>query len=666
VLLSDGLWRRRFGADVAALGRTLMLDDEPYTVIGVMPRRFHMLGTGARNDSLWLPLDIAHPGREAGVGQFYGLGRLSSGVSAAAAQTRADLLATEYQKARPLPHSWDLRIRPKLVTTVTPTGRTTLLVLLGAVGFVLLIACVNVANLFLSRAVARERELAIRAAIGASRARLIRGLLTEAVVLACAGGLLGVLLAEWGVDAVLAAAAPANLTFMSTTTVEIDGRVLTVTLFVTLTTAILVGLVPALRASRPSLEPLLRATTPGRNGRRSIGTPGGLVIAEVALALMLLVGAALMMRTFTRLHAIDPGFDPRSVATIVLALPSDRYPTDVARFEFFDQLSRRVAALPGVSDVAATLYVPPPRVGAITSGIEADESTVSGNRELTAQNTVTDTYFRALRIPVIEGRSFSDHESQDSLIVSKALVDRFWPGRAGVGRRLRFGPGDSWKTVVGVVGNVEIRPNRMAMQIYLPFVPRATAVPPGPVRPARRSYSGRTLIVRAVDVEAIATAIGDQVSAIDRAQPVGAVTFLRDAWDDAFALERFVLLLMSVFSGIAVVLASAGIFAVVSQMVAQRTREIGVRVALGAAPRDIVHLILSRGLLLTVSGLAIGVAGALALTRVLRSLLFEVSPHDPLSFAVVCLMLVAVGLLACCLPTYRAMRIEPAVALRVE
>jgi putative ABC transport system permease protein len=373
-----------------------------------------------------------------------------------------------------------------------------------------------------------------------------------------------------------------------------------------------------------------------------------------------------MMRTFTRLHAISPGFDPRAVAAIAVALPSDRYPTDVARSEFFEQLSRRVAALPGVSDVAATQYAPPPRVGAITSGIEADESTVSANRELAAQSTVTGTYFRALRIPRLEGRDFDEHESQDSMIVNKAMVDRFWPGRPGVGRRIRFGPKEPWKTVVGVVGTVELRPLRTPLQTYLPFVPRAAAVPNAPVRPARRTYAGRTLIVRAVDVKAIVAAIGDQVSAIDRGQPIGAVTFLEDAWDDAFAVERFALLLMSVFSGIAVVIASAGIFAVVSQMVAQRTREIGVRVALGAAPRDIVRLILSHGLLLTVSGLAIGVAGALALTRVLRSLLFEVSPYDPLSFAVVSLMLVAVGVLACWLPTYRAMRIEPAVALRVE
>jgi predicted permease len=667
VLIADGLWRRRFGGDAAALGRTLMLDDEPHTVIGVMPRRFHLLGGSAgTDDALWVPLDVAHPGSEAGVGQFYGIGRLSPGVSAAAAQTRADLLATEYQKARPLPRTWDLRIKPKLVTSVTPTGKTTLLVLLGAVGLVLLIACVNVTNLFLSRAVARERELAIRAAIGASRSRLIRGVLTEAIVLAAAGGLLGVLLAEWGVDAVLAAAAPANLTFMTTTTVEIDGRVLAVTLFVTLATAVLVGLVPALRASRPNLEPVLRVTAPGRNGHRSIGTPGGLVIAEVALALMLLVGAALMTRTFARLHAVDPGFDARSVATVAVALPSDRYPTDAARFEFFDQLSRRVAALPGVSDVAATQFFPPPRVGGISTGIEADESQVSGNRELTAQSRVTGPYFRALRIPLMEGRTFEDHESPDSMIVNKAMVDRFWPGRAGVGRRIRFGPNEPWKTVVGVVGNVELRPMRISLQTYLPFVPRAAAVPGGPVRPGRRTYSGRTLIVRAADVNAIVAAIGDQLSAIDRSQPIGPLIPLEDAWDDAFAVERFVLLLMSVFSGIAVVLAAAGIFAVVSQMVAQRTREIGVRVALGAAPRDIVRMILSRGLLLTVSGLAIGGAGALALTRLLRSLLFEVSPYDPLSFAVVSLMLMAVGLLACWLPTYRAMRIEPAVALRAE
>jgi putative ABC transport system permease protein len=652
VIIDEGLWKRRFGGDRDVLGRTLALNDNRYTIIGVMPRRFHLLGGNPRADALWLPVDVAHPGGQAAP-QFYGVGRLRAGTDMASLQRRADTLADEYQKSRPLARVWDISIAPKRVAFVGASTRTVLLILLGAVGFVLLIAFANVANLLLSRASARAREMAVRSALGASRGRLIRETLVESVIVALIGGAAGVVLAIWIVPAALALAPP-NLAGRGTTTIEIDLRVLAVAVSVTLAAGILVGLVPALRGSRPQLEQALRASSLSVSAGRTVSMSGALVVVEVALALVLLVGATLLMRTFSRLHAIDPGFDLRGLVTTRISLPSSRYPTASARLAFEDQLAPRLAALPGVSDSSVASIQPPPAVGAFTLGVEAEHGARAGaSTEAFAQNMVAPNYFQTLRIPFRAGRTFSAQEGDDAAIVSQAVADSFWPGVTAVGKRLRLGPTYPWLTVVGVVGNVEMRigDERLPRQVYTS---------------KRAVFASLAFTMRTGNLKATASAIKALVWAIDRNLPIDAPVLAEDQWNDAFGQQRFALQLMGAFALVALLMAAGGVFAVLSQLVSQRTREIGVRVALGASPLDVFRLIVARGMIMTLGGVALGLAGAALVSRVLTTLLFGVGPYDPASFAGMSVVIVAVAFLACWLPTRRAMRVEPAVALRVE
>jgi len=655
VIIGDGVWRRRFGAARDVLGRTLTLDDNPYTIVGVMPRRFSLLGGSSRSDALWVPVDAAHPGPEARP-QFYGLGRLARGVAFEAVQDRANVLADEYQKARPLERTWGLGIRRKGVSFVAAGTRTVLLVLLGASGCVLLIACANVSNLFLARAAAREREMAVRSALGAGRGRLIRGVLAETVLIALAGGLLGVACARWGVEAALAVA-PINLATRATTTIEIDGRVLAAAFLLTLAAGVVVGLVPALRGSRPHLDLALRAAGPNASPRRAFSMSGALVVVEVALALVLLVGATLLMRTFANLHAIDPGFELHGLVSVRAALRSPRYPSDASRLAFLTAATARLRALPGVSGLTVTSDVPPPGVGTFSWGVEADNGTTDGNGWV-ARNSVSPDFFRVLRIPLREGRGFSSGDAADAIVVSRALADRFWPGASAVGHRLRFGPAQEWLTIVGVTSNVAMwaGDTRVSSQLYAPLLMDGRTAAP-------RSF---TITIRTGRVRADAAAAKQQIWSVDSNLTLEAPTILDEQWDNVFGRQRFAVRLMGAFAAIALALAAAGIFAVLSQTVSQRTREIGVRVALGAAPGDVFRMIVAHGLALTLAGVAVGLAGAAAAVRVLRTLLYEVSPYDPSSFAIVTAAMIAIALAACWLPTRRALGVEPAIALRIE
>jgi predicted permease len=667
-IISAGLWNRRFGGSADVLGRTLVLNDVRHTIVGVMPRRFCLLGGAAGTDAVWLPVDFTQPGSEAKP-QFYGLGRLASGIALDSAQDRANVLADQYQTARPLDRTWGLSIRPKGVAFVGSNTRTVLLLLLGAVGFVLLIACANVANLILSHAAAREREMAIRSALGANRARLIRAVLVESVIVALIGGALGVVIAGWGVSAALAMA-PIDLATRATTTIEIDGRILAAAFLLTMAAGILVGVVPALRGSRPRLEQTLRASGQNLSARRPFSPysmSGALVVIEVSLALVLLVGAALLMRTFANLHAIDPGFDMHGLVTIRVVLPLTRYPTEPARVAFANDVTRRLAGLPGVSDATIASDVPPPGVGWFSVGLEAENGAAADANAEVAGNAVAPNFFRALRIPLKSGRTFSAQDSTDAIVVSQSVEDRFWPGASAVGRRIRLGSNQPWATVVGVVGDVEMwmGDTRLSRQMYTALnPPRASSASTSIPRPSLfRSF---TVTMRTTQIKATASAVKTQIWQVDPNLPLDSPTIIDDQWDNVFGRQRFALQLMGAFALVALTLAAAGVFAVLSQLVSQRTREIGVRVALGASPRDVFQLIVSRGLLLTLAGLACGLGGALGLSRVLRSVLFEVSPYDPVSFASGALLLIGVALLACWLPTRRAMAVEPAIALRVD
>jgi predicted permease len=664
-IISEDIWRRRFGAQPDALGRMLTLNDQDYTVVGVMPRRFRLI---AGKESVWLPVDIEANRGDRAMVSFYGLARLAPGVRLPAAQQMADTIADRLQLAAPLARTWDLRLDRKQIAYVDATTRTALFVLLGAVSFVLFITCANVANLFLSHAPLRLREMAICAALGSGRARLIRGVLAESLLLAGAGGALGMVLANWGVAAMMAAA-PEGLAFRTTSPVEVDGRIVAVAIALTLVTGLAIGLLPALRGSKSNVESTLRASSSA--ARSSFGrAPAALVVFEVAFSVMLLVGAALMARTMAKLQAIDPGFEPSGLIAMHVDLPSDRYSSPESRAAFFAAVFERLKAAPGVSDATMATGTPPSQGGFSWGELEGEGSTVAPAQATIPLSSVSPDYFRTLRIPLVAGRTFAAGDTTDSVVVSRGLADRLWPGANAVGRRFRLGTTSPWRTIVGVAGNVETRAagtDRTVLQMYYPFVttsaPAAAAPPPSP---RRRAYAWRLLIVRAQDTAAALPEIKRAIWAIDPKQPVERVALVSDLYAEAFGRQRFVLLLMGLFSFIAVALTAAGIFGVLSQIVMRRTREIGIRMALGARPADVLKQILSRGLALTLIGALVGLGGAIWLTRVLRALLFEVSPTDPLSFAAVGLFLVAVALVACWLPARAAMRIEPASALRVD
>jgi predicted permease len=437
----------------------------------------------------------------------------------------------------------------------------------------------------------------------------------------------------------------------------------------TLATGILFGLVPAIRGSRSDLERSLRGS--GQAGSRSSfgRVPGSLVIVEVAFSVILLVGAALMIRTLAKLEAIELGFDPSGLIAMHVDLPTDRYTSTAARIAFFETLIDRLRSVPGISD-AAVAYGAPPSLGGFSFGTpEAEGSPARPSSVIIPFNTVTPGYFQVLRMPLLSGRNFSDREADDVMIVSRGFADRFWPDGSAVGRRFRMGPNSAWRTIIGIVPNVEARAagrERTTMQVYYPWaLPRATPATTA-AAPRRRSYDWRLLIVRAGDPMAALPHITAEIRRLDPNQPIERLALVQDLYAEAFARQRFVLLVLGSFAAIALILTAAGIFGVLSHAVAERTREIGIRMALGASPRHVLCLFLSRGMTLAIVGAVLGLGGALVLSRALQTLLFEVGPSDPLSFVGVAVALITVALAACWFPTRAATHVHPAVALRVE
>ena len=678
VLIGEALWRRRFGGEAQVLGQRITLNETDYTVIGVMPRRFRLLDD---KESFWLPVDLQAFAGDTTF-QGYGIGRLAAGVRQQDAQKLADSLAVRMDKETPIRMTWGLGLERKRVARIDDTTRTALFVLLGAVAFLLLITCANVANLFLSQAPARQREMAIRSALGAGRGVLVRGVLLESLLLAVVGGALGIILANWGIAAILAAA-PERMVVLSTTPIELDARVLVVAAVLTLLTGLIFGLVPALRGSRPNLETVLR--TAGRTGTRgSYGRlPGALVVLEVAFAVVLLVGATLMARTLGNLNAIDAGFEPDGLISMHIALPSDRYPTMTANVAFFETLSEKLRGVEGIRGVAVSQGAPP-RIGGISFGRpEIEGAGIPDTKTVVIPNgTVAASYFETLGIPRLAGRNFVPGEPEGNVIVSKGFADKYWPDGGAVGARFRMGPKSPWMTIVGVAGSVQTTVGadaRTDLQLYYPYIARpatapaaaTAATPPAgaqakPSAAPRRRYSYNELIVRAENPTAAIPLIKQQIWSIDLNQPVENVTLVADSYAQMFAKQRFVLMLMSAFALVALLLTAAGIFGVLSQAVAQRTREIGIRVALGARPADVMKLVVSRGMVLAGIGVVLGVGGALSLVKTVQALLYGITPTDPVSFAVVTVLLLTVALLACWLPTRTAMKVHPAVALRTE
>ncbi len=658
-VLNYSLWHRRFASDPTVVGRTINFDGIPHTVVGVLTPGFQIPG---RTVDVYMPLaqpNAHQPGPNAVTVGVYG--RLKSGISKTQAQAEMDTIGNRLEKEFPgtlgkTPKVWGLR--EFLVRDV----RLSLLILLAAVGLVLLIACVNVANLLLARASARQREIAVRTSLGASRARLIRQMLTESCLLGMSGGVFGILLAFWGVKALIVLV-PDRYPLVRGA--SIDSRVLLFTLIVSLATGILFGLVPALAASRTGgLADALK------EGGRSEGdsTSHGrilslLVVAEVALSLILLVGSGLMIRSFIRLNAVDPGFSPHKVLTASVNLAPAKYGTPASRTTFFRELLQRLDAVPGVQ--AAGIVSVLPLSGSNTgTGLVIEGRPIPRREEIPIVwfRLANQGYFRAMEIPLLQGRFFNEQDATGPpvAIINATLARRFWPGENPIGKKItggipQAGRPTTWLTIVGVVGDLRhwSLDREADAEIFWPYEQHA---------PAAMSLAIRT----DSDPTYFAPLLRGTTVAIDKEQPVSQIRSMEQILADSIAPRRFAVVVLGVFAAVALVLAAVGIYGVISFSVTRRTREIGVRMALGAQPQNVQRMVLGKALTLAAIGVAVGLSGSLALTRAIRSQLYNVSATDPMTLAGVAILLAAVAALAGFWPARRAARVDPMIALRHE
>jgi putative ABC transport system permease protein len=663
VLLSHHYWQRRFGADPGVVGRTIALDDRKYTIAGVLPAAFQL----NRTMDLWLPLrdypDILTSHIHHGL---VAVARLKPDVTAAQAQAEIDALNRQEAVAYPDSHkSWGALVRP-LQDPSAAKLRTTLLVLFGAVGLVLLIACANIANLLLARNAAREREMALRTALGANQWRLVRQLLTESTLLALASGVVGMALAALGIR-VLGALAPPELSVVGET--SLDSRVLLFTVAVCGTTGVLCGLLPAVQVGLTDLNSVLKQGSKGSGGPGSHGVHNALVVSEVALALVPLIGAGLLLRSFRQLLDVAPGFQTEHILTmqITQAIPpiadllklsnDEQLALGKKQAIEFQQILDQVKALPGVKSAAgiSTLPLQSALREASRFVIEGHPIYEAGVRPVAQIRTITPDYFATVGIPLLEGRAFTPHDwGQQNIVINDTLARHFFGDEDPLGHRMNFCSLDSqpcWNVIVGVVGNVH--------QFGLDAGPTYDAYFTG-------AWTQRLVLRTASDPAATAAAASEAVHRLDPTLPVTEVTTLDGLLSTSLSPRRFAAVLTAVFAGLAMVLSAVGIYGVMSYTVGQRTQEIGIRLALGAQPGNMLALILGRGARLASAGIALGLLGALALTRFLSSLLYGVHAKDPLTFIGVAAMLMAVALLACYVPARRAMKVDPTVALRYE
>ena len=660
VVLSHRLWQRRFAGDPNIVGKTLTLNGQPNQVVGVMPAQFEF---PSRDAELWVPIAFTNE-QAANRGRHYLqiIGRLKPGVTLQQAQAEMNTIAVRLQQQYPQQNSEQgiavVPLHEQLVGDIKPA----LLVLLGAVGFVLLVACANVANLLLARAAGRQKEIALRLALGASRWRLLRQFLTESVLLAAFGGIVGLLLSLVALK-VLKGFMPA--TIAQAQSVSIDARVLLFTLGVSILTGLVFGLAPAVQSSNFNLNESLKEG--GRDssvGARGSRLRGILVVTEVAVSLLLLIGAGLLINSFLRLRSVDPGFKAENLLTMKVVLPRAKYATHQQRSAFYADLVRRVESLPGVTSAGVTTNLPLYRQGnSITVNFAGRPEPPPGQKPAVVTRVISPNYFSTMNIPLLSGRNVNDQDREDGpavAVINETMARRFWPNQEPVGQRFTpgpvSGPPEAWIAVVGVVKDVrqfeliaEPKP-----QMYLHYQQVGFFEP-------------NDLVVKtAVDPLSLAGSVRKAVWDIDKDQPVSNIKTMDEILSTSIEKQRFTMLLLGIFAGVALLLAAVGIYGVMSYTLAQRTHEIGIRMALGAQRSHVLKLAVGQGLKLVLVGVAIGLIAAFGLTRLMTSLLFGVRPTDPATLVIISAILISVALLASYIPARRATKVDPLVALRYE
>jgi putative ABC transport system permease protein len=662
IVLGHGLWQGRFGADPNIVGKSVMLNGRPYNIVGVMGPDFRPLPASlvAPEGQFYRPVAENYDDEERDSRHLRAIARLKPGVTIEQAQSELSVIAQRIEQAHPLTNKGYGVAVVSITEEITGGIRPTLLMIFGAVIFVLLVACANVANLLLARATVRHKEITIRSAIGAGRGQLIRQLLTESLLLAVLGGGLGLLIATWGTSVVAAAGAKINPMFQD---IHMDRRCLAFTVGVSILTGFIFGLAPALQISKPNLAESLKETGRGsgpaasRNRLRS-----ALVISEIAMTLVLLVCAGLLIRTVARLRNVDAGFNANNVLAMNIGLPAAKYPKPENVIAFNKEIVERIAALPGVK-AAGTTSVLPLSDNFDGRGLAVEDHPKPRGEEITVDLYVTTPgYLQAMEIPLLSGRMITDQDTKDSpnvALINKTMAAQLWPNEAPLGKRIKFPGSDKnpqpWRTIVGTVSDVSqyALDKTPPMQIYLPHNQFPT--------------SFNSIVVRTQnEPSAMIGAIRREIQAVDKDQAVFNVTTLEQLIGESILIRRFFMLLLLVFAVLALMLAAVGIYGVMSYVASQRTYEIGIRMALGAQAHDILKLIIGNGMALTLIGVVAGLAGAFVLTRLMAGLLFGVSATDAITFLSVSVGLTLVALLACYIPARRATKVDPLVALRYE
>ncbi len=662
IVLGYGLWQKRFGGSPDVIGQKVLLSSRPYTVVGVMPANFHSLPSNLIEPQAeyYRPVAEGYDDKKRSERHLRAIARLKPGITLQQAQTEMATIAQRLEQEHPVDNTgWGIRLVTLTEDTIGDL-RLTLLTLFGAVAFVLLIACANVGNLLLARSTARQKELTIRAALGAGRWRLVRQLLTESLLLALAGGGLGLLLALWGISLVESLGSQVTPLLNG---ISIDGRVLGFTVLISVVTGILFGLAPALQVSRPDLNEALKegGRSSGAGATRS-RLRGALVVSEIALSLVLLICAGLLIKSVMRLRDVSPGFNPENLLTMSVSLPGAKYPKKTDWTAFYDRLVERLEALPGVEAAGVTSVLP------LSSnfdgrGLAIEDHPKPRGEEITVDLYInTPGYLRAMSIPILKGRPLNEQDTETSpavALINETMAKALWSNSDPLGKRIKF-PGSEedqqpWRIVVGVVSDVRQYglDKKTPMQIYLPQSQFPT--------------SFMTLVVRTtIEPTSLIAPVRNEILALDKEQAAYNISTMEQLLANSLALRRLFMLLLIVFAVLALGLASMGIYGVISYTVARRTHEIGIRMALGAQRGDILRLVIRQGLTLVLIGVGLGLTLALAMTRVIASLLFNVSTTDSPTFAGISLLLITVALAACYLPARRATKVDPLVALRYE